>query len=127
MRACVISVLSWRQFQLEVVTQEPRQALFDLLGLGLGSGEPEQVIVCVPDIPQPPVAGIAGIPAGQAAQLLAQLRTARGRRAGGPARSRSSPGCTRCCCLRSPSGVFRNENCLDELVQPVQVNIGQDW
>ena len=25
------------------------------------------------------------------------------------------------------SGVFRYENCLDELVQPVQVNIGQYW
>ena len=29
------------QFQLEIVTQERRQALGDLLGLGLGPGEPE--------------------------------------------------------------------------------------
>ena len=31
------------EFQLEFVTQELRQALFDLLGFGLRSGEPEQV------------------------------------------------------------------------------------
>jgi hypothetical protein len=33
------------QFQLEVVTQERRQALFDLLGFGLWSGEPEQDVI----------------------------------------------------------------------------------
>ena len=33
-----------RQFQLEVITQERREAVFDLLGLGLGSSEPEQVV-----------------------------------------------------------------------------------
>ena len=36
-----------RQFQLEFVTQELRQALFDLLGFGLRSGEPEQGVVGV--------------------------------------------------------------------------------
>jgi len=30
------------QFQLEVVTQEPRQALLDGLGFGLRSGEPSR-------------------------------------------------------------------------------------
>jgi hypothetical protein len=34
-----------RQLQPEFVTQERRQALFDLLGLGPGSGEPEQGVV----------------------------------------------------------------------------------
>jgi hypothetical protein len=34
-----------RQVQLEVVMQELSQPLFDLLGLGLGSGEPEQGVV----------------------------------------------------------------------------------
>jgi hypothetical protein len=52
------------QFQLEIVTQEPRQSLFDLFGLGFGSGEPEQVIVCVSAVPQPPVAGIVWVPGG---------------------------------------------------------------
>jgi hypothetical protein len=33
------------QFQLEIVMQEPGQALLDLLGFGLGSGEPEQGVV----------------------------------------------------------------------------------
>jgi hypothetical protein len=36
-----------RQFQLEVVTQELRQPLFDLFGFGLGPGEPEQGVVCL--------------------------------------------------------------------------------
>jgi len=27
--------------------QEPRQAPFDLFGLGFGSGEPEQMIICL--------------------------------------------------------------------------------
>jgi len=35
------------QFQLEIVMQEPRQAPFDLFGLGFGSGEPEQMIICL--------------------------------------------------------------------------------
>jgi hypothetical protein len=34
-----------RQLQPEFVTQERRQALIDLLGLGPGSGEPEQGVV----------------------------------------------------------------------------------
>jgi len=35
------------EFQLEVITQELCQAGFDLLGLGLRPGEPEEVIVCL--------------------------------------------------------------------------------
>jgi hypothetical protein len=35
------------QFQLEIVMQEPRQAPFDLFGLGFRSGEPEQMIICL--------------------------------------------------------------------------------
>ena len=46
--------------------QEPCQAGFDLLGFGLRAGEPEQVIVGVADIPEPAVAGVTGIPGGQA-------------------------------------------------------------
>ena len=57
------------EFQLEVVMQELSEALFDLLGFGLGSGEPEEVIICVPDISQPPVAGITRIPARGPASL----------------------------------------------------------
>ena len=61
------------QFQLEVITQERREPLLDLLGFGFRSGEPEEVIVGVPDIAQPPVARVVRIPAGEAALLLAQL------------------------------------------------------
>ena len=42
-----------RQVQLEVVTQELRQAVLDLLGFGLGSGEPEQGVVGVTAVAQP--------------------------------------------------------------------------
>ena len=63
--------LGLRQFQFEVVTQELGEALFDLLGFGLGSDEPQQVIVSVSDISQPPVSRILRILTGQAALLLA--------------------------------------------------------
>jgi len=38
--------LIWGEFQFEVVTQELRQPLFDFLGFGLRSGEPEQMVIC---------------------------------------------------------------------------------
>jgi hypothetical protein len=44
-REWVISFLSWDSSQLEGLAQERCQTLFDLLGFGLGSGEPEQVVV----------------------------------------------------------------------------------
>ena len=50
------------QFQLEFITQELRQPLFDLLGLGLRPGEPEEVVVGVPAVAQPPVTGIVADP-----------------------------------------------------------------
>ncbi len=115
------------EFQLEVIAQERRQAGLDLLGLGLRPGEPEEVIICVPGVAEPPEAGITGIPAGQASQLLAQLPD-RGAVAAGP----GAPGrilhlpVSRTGCPARPSGIFRNENCLDKFVQPVQVNVGQD-
>ncbi|MEV0570080.1 hypothetical protein [Dactylosporangium sp. NPDC050588] len=56
-----------RQFQLEVVTQERREAALDLFGFGLGSGEPEEGVVGVPGVMQPAEARIAGISAGHAA------------------------------------------------------------
>lgn len=116
-----------RQIQREIVAQERRQALFDLLGFGLGSDEPEQVVVGVADISQPPIARIVLILAGQALHLLAEpggldtvaapasarerVRNLQVGRVAGPARA---------------SGVFRNQNRLDELVQLVQLDRGQD-
>jgi hypothetical protein len=35
------------EFQLEFVAQELGQALFDVLGLGLRAGEPEQMVICL--------------------------------------------------------------------------------
>jgi hypothetical protein len=48
-----------RQLQLEVITQERREACFDLLGFGLRPGEPEELIICLPGIAEPTVAGVA--------------------------------------------------------------------
>src|SRR5258707_6678107 len=56
------------EFQLEIVDQELGQALPDLLCLGFGSGEPEEVIICVSAVAQTPVGGILGIPGGQVAE-----------------------------------------------------------
>jgi len=62
-----------RQFQLELVAQEPGEALLDFLRFGLRAGEPEEMVICVPDIPEPAVAGVTRIPVWQAAPLLTQL------------------------------------------------------
>jgi hypothetical protein len=51
------------QFQLEVIMQERREALFDLLGLGLRPGEPEQGVVGL--CRGPGYADLAGELAGQ--------------------------------------------------------------
>ncbi len=48
--------LRLRQLQLQLVAQETGDLLFDLLSLGFGSDEPEQMIVGVTHIPQPAVA-----------------------------------------------------------------------
>lgn len=45
-----------RQFRLEFAMQELCQTLFDLLSFGIGSGEPEQVVICLcrgPDYADP--------------------------------------------------------------------------
>ena len=61
-----------REGEFELVAQEHRKTLFDLLGFGLGSGEPQQGVVGVAAVAQPAVAGIIGILAGQGVQLLDQ-------------------------------------------------------
>jgi hypothetical protein len=116
------------EFQREVITQERGEASLDLLGFDLRSDEPQEVIVCVSAVLQPPVARISGIPAGQAAKLLAQLafQDVIAMSAGTPhGGSHLTVGGV----FRLPvsSGVLRNEILFDELVQPVQINIGKDW
>jgi len=113
------------EFQLEVVMQERCEALLDLLGFGSGSGEPEEVIICVPDISQPPVAGITRVSARDPAPLRAQPpRCGAVTPPPGVADRSGQPGVFG---IRYPfysPGVFRDQNCLGEFVQPVQVNIG---
>ena len=53
--------------------EELGEAGLDLLGFGPGSGEPEEVIVGVAAVAEPPEAGIVKVPAGQAVLLLAKL------------------------------------------------------
>jgi hypothetical protein len=60
------------QLQLEILSQELAEATFDLLGFGLRPGEPEQDVVGVSHVPQPPVARILGIMTREATLLLAQ-------------------------------------------------------
>ena len=119
--------LACRQFQLEVLAQEVSQAPFDLLGFGLRAGEPEQVIVGIAEVPEPAVARVTGIPGGQAPPLLAQFPH-RGTVAAAPGvRHRVGhlgPG--RIGFPAFPSGIFRDEDRLGELIQPVQVNVRQD-
>src|SRR6266496_3192292 len=116
-----------REFQLEVVPQERREAVLDLLGFGSGSSEPEKMIICVADVVQPPEAGITGISAGEAAHPLVQRRCRQAVTALAGASGRHPYPCV----LRKPNleyapGVFGDENCLGELVQPVEVNTGKD-
>ena len=55
------------QFQLELVTQEHRQLVLDLLGFGLRSGEAQEMVVGIAGIAQPPVVGIVWVTDRQAA------------------------------------------------------------
>ena len=118
--------LGLRQLQREFVVQELTEATFDLLSFRSWSGEPEQDVIGVADVTQPPILRIVRIQTREAALLLAQRShrgmiatlastTDRGRdpvvlRIGFPAHT---------------SGVFRHQNRLDKHVQPVQVDVGQ--
>jgi len=50
------------QLQGEGLPQERRQLGLDLLGFGLGPDESQDVVVCVPEVAQPPVPGSIGSP-----------------------------------------------------------------
>jgi hypothetical protein len=54
-----------RELQLEFLAQERRNPRLDLFGLVLRAGEPQQPIVGIPDIAQPPVLRIIRVLAGQ--------------------------------------------------------------
>jgi len=115
------------QFQLEFITQERRQPLFDLLGLGLGSGEPEEVVIGVPTVSEPSVVRIMSIRAGHAAHPLTQLPRLGAVAASASTRQRRRHlQVGRVAGPAFPSVVLRNQNRLDKGVQPVQVDVGQD-
>src|SRR5258708_6252590 len=50
-----------RQLQLEFLAQERRDLLLDVLGLALWTGEPQQPVGGLADIPEPPVSPISGV------------------------------------------------------------------
>jgi hypothetical protein len=64
--------LGLRQLQREFVVQELTEATFDLLSFGSWAGEPEQDVICVADVTQPPIVRIARIQTREPALLLAQ-------------------------------------------------------
>ena len=61
------------QFQREGFPQELRQFRLDLLGLGPRPDESQQMVICVPDVKEPPVAGVHRVTVGQGAHLLFQF------------------------------------------------------
>ena len=61
------------EFQPEIITQERREPALDFLCFGFRPGEPEEGIVGIPDISQPPVARVVRIRAGQATLLRTQF------------------------------------------------------
>ena len=99
---------------------------FDLLGLCLRSGEPEQDVIGISHVAQSPIATIAGILAWETAQLLAQ-RPHHGTvaAAAGPSERVAHPLVLRISLPEHAPGVSRDEDCFDKLVQPVQVDVGQ--
>jgi len=116
-----------REFQLEIVMQEPRQTLFDFFGFCLWSGEPEEGVVGIAHVPQPPIAWIMSIHTGNAVELLAQfphLRVVAALAGASYRRPHPMKGAVR---LPDPApSVFRDQNLLDILVHLVQVDIGKD-
>jgi len=106
--------------------QELGEATLDLLGLGLRSGEPEQDVIGVPDVTQPPIPWIPRISGRESTPLLLQ-RPHRGTiaLAAGSLERAFDPLIRRVIPSACASGVFRHQSRLDELVQPIQVNVGQ--
>ena len=77
--------------------------------------------------PQPPVARIVRVLAGQALHLSAEPSGFETVATSAGARERGRDlQVGRVACPANPSGVFRNENRLDVFVQPVQIDIRQD-
>ncbi len=115
------------EFQLEFVTQELRQTAFDLLGFGLRSGESKEMVIRVANITQPPIFRIVRIRARQAGHPLTQCPGLGPVTA--PAGFRQQILRLQICRVSGPAlsiGVLRDQNFLDELVQLVQVDVGQD-
>src|SRR5260370_29782315 len=115
------------QFQLEVFSQDPGQARFDLLGLSFRSGKPEQMVIGISNVTQPPVSRVLRIQARQQALPLAQFPYFPAVTAlAGTSDRRRHPCVFRIGYPALSPGVLRYQDSLDKIVQPVQVDIGQD-
>src|SRR2546430_15334258 len=64
------------QLQLELIVEELAALGLDLFGFLPGAGDPEQPVVGVTAVVQPPVALVVRIPGGHGLHLLTQLQTA---------------------------------------------------
>jgi hypothetical protein len=56
------------EFEREFAAQEPCQLIFDFLGFGFWSGEPQEMIVGIARVAQPPVPGVGRVPEGERAR-----------------------------------------------------------
>jgi hypothetical protein len=116
------------EFQLEFVAQEPGQLVLDVLGFGLRPGEPQEVVVGVARVAQPPVPGVVRVSEGEGAYLplvlpgLGPVALPAGLRK--PVVRLSVLGVS---FPAFPSGILRYDNCLGKGVQLAEVNIGENW
>jgi hypothetical protein len=60
------------EFECEFIAQEPRQLIFDDLGLSLRSDEPQKMIIGVPGVSEPTVSGVLRVTRGELAELVSQ-------------------------------------------------------
>jgi hypothetical protein len=115
------------KFQLEVLIQERSEVLPDGLGFVTWPREAQQEVIGVAHVAQPPVVRVLRIDDRPRRHRLAEV-------AGGhvvPVAAGSVPSGVESCVGRVPSpsgstGVLRDQDLFDVLVQPVEVDVGQD-
>src|SRR5262245_29465674 len=116
-----------RQFQVKLVLEEVGQLLLDPFSLVTGPDETEQKIVRIPDVLETPILWIVEHARRKALGLLSQcarfLRALRSSQISSAVKNAPIDG------IRFAiftTVVRREEHRLDERVQPVKVNIGED-
>lgn len=117
----------FREFELKIGMEPFSDGAFDVLGLVLGTDEAKQKVVCVPNVPKPPIVGIVWVFGWKLLELLACFDGFHS-----PSLASSAPhrafkcdvGWVRLALVSS--GVCWNEHLFDVLVEPVQVDVGKN-